>query len=125
MKLKAYGFDCNLIERLTDFLIGRRHRVVMGNSYSEWRSVDNGVPQDSVLGPLLFLIYINNLPEVVNHFMKLFADDSKLIAIIRDIEDEKLLQKDLDAVCKWVMTGKCYLTSTSVSSWTWAVKEKN
>ena len=75
IKLKAYGFDektCNWIEA---FLSNRKQRVVLGE-HSDWLDVLSGVPQGSVLGPLLFLIFINDMPCPVQHFCKLFADDT-------------------------------------------------
>ena len=57
-------------------------RVVLGDSNSDWKEVLSGVPQRSVLGPLLFVLYINDLLEVVGNNMKLYADDSKILAIV-------------------------------------------
>ena len=59
------------------------------------------MPQGSVLGPLLFLIYINDMPDALNHMCKLFADDSKLIAIIKNGNDKLMLQEDLDKLANW------------------------
>ena len=59
------------------------------------------MPQGSVLGPLLFIIFINDMPKVVHHLLKLFADDSKLIGIIKNQKDIEFLQDDLDALSKW------------------------
>ena len=84
LKLKAYGFDEVLCKWIEAFLLKRKQRVVLGEHKSEWLDVLSGVPQGSVLGPLLFLIFINDMSSLVEHFCKLFADDTKLIAVIRD-----------------------------------------
>ena len=100
-KLKAYGFCDNILTWVKSFLSNRRQRVVMGENYSEWSSVTSGVPQGGVLSPLIFVIFINDMPNVVHHIIKLFADDSKLIGILKDDNDAHLLQKDLDSLVKW------------------------
>ena len=101
IKLKAYGFGDVVIDWVRAFLINRKQRVVIGSSASDWQEVVSGVPQGSVLGPLLFLIFINDMPGLVHHFCKLFADDTKLIAIIKNSSDKILLQKDIDALVNW------------------------
>ncbi len=73
----------------------------MGRFASEWLDVLSGVPQGSVLGPLLFLIYINDMPELVHHYCKLFADDTKLLAVIKNAADLEFLQDDLDKLVLW------------------------
>jgi ribonuclease P/MRP protein subunit RPP40 len=70
----------------------------------------SGVLQRSVLGPLFFVVCINDLPDVVNHVIKLFADDSKIIGEIKDNRDLDLMQMDLDTVANWRImfhTDKC------------------
>ena len=101
VKLETYGFDNSIINWVRDFLTNRKQRVVIGDNSSDWKLVTSGVPQGSVLAPLLFVIFINDMPKVVNHIIKLFADDSKLIGIIKNQDDVNLLQMDLDNLVKW------------------------
>ena len=104
LKLEAYGFRDNLLRWLTCFLTWRMQRVVCGDSESDWSSVLSGVPQGSVLRPLLFLVYINDMPELVKHFWKLFADDTKLISINRNLNVQKMLQEDVNNLVDWSRT---------------------
>jgi hypothetical protein len=106
VKLKAYNFDSKLISWIEAFLSSRKQRVVMGEHISDWCDVLSGVPQGSVLGPLLFVIFINDMPDAVYHLCKLFADDTKLIAIIREAADLLFLQEDLDKLVQWAHTWK-------------------
>ena len=87
-----------------DFLSCRRQRVTIGEASSKWTDVLSGVPQGSVLGPLLFFIYINDLPDKIVNLMKLFADDSKIISSIKGEMDINKLQNDLLAVGDWCRT---------------------
>ena len=83
-KLKSYGINQEIILWMTDFLIGRKQRVSIQNSFSQWMLVLSGIPQGSVLGPLLFVIYINELPKTVKSTIYLFADDNKIFRSIND-----------------------------------------
>ena len=105
-KLVAYGFDSSVVKWISSFLAGRKQRVVMGSVYSEWIDVCSGVPQGSILGPLLFVLFINDMPQVASHFCKLYADDSKLIGVIRSNRDIEKLQKDLDSLVEWASEWK-------------------
>ena len=77
-KVKSYGFKGDLLNWIKSFLTNRRQRVKVGGSILDWSKVKSGVPQGSVLGPILFVIYINDMPEVISNSCKLFADDAKI-----------------------------------------------
>ena len=99
--LKGYGIGGNLLNWLTYFIVGRKQRVSFRGHFSPWTMVTSSVPQGSVLGPVLFLAYINDITAGVRSSMRLFADDSKVYRIIYDENDEKQLQCDLNTLQKW------------------------
>ena len=101
IKLEGYGFTGKLLEWCRSFLVGRKQRVVMDNNTAEWVDLISGVPQGSVLGPFFFVVFINDMPALVKNFCKLFADDSKLIGVIRNNMDKLALQDDLDLLVDW------------------------
>ena len=78
----------------------RRQRVVVDGVVSNWKSVLSGVPQGSILGPLLFLIYINYLDDNITSNVLKFADDTKVFRKVNTDGDKKLLQNDLDTLVK-------------------------
>ena len=73
----------------------------MNGCASDWVAVTSGVPQGSVLGPLLFILYVNDLPAALQCPIKLFADDAKIYQLVRVPTDGQLLQTDLDAAVAW------------------------
>ena len=75
--LRLYGITGRALNWITDFLSGRQQRLVINDSRSSWQPVKSGIPQGSVLGPVLFLININTMPDKIASKVYLFADDAK------------------------------------------------
>ena len=100
-KLSAYGIEGKVLCWIEDFLSDRRMRIMVRGEYTEWVDVISGLPQGSVLGPILFLIYVNDIPEMVNCSIKMFADDTKLFRTVKSIDDCNILQNDLDTLSQW------------------------
>ena len=103
-KIYGYGIRGNLYNWIEDFLTHMRQRVVINSTKSEWANILSGIPQGSVLGPLLFLLYINDLPSVVQSYIKISADDTKLFSAIKDEYDSDVLQNDLYLLDEWSRT---------------------
>ena len=113
IKLQAMGVNQQFLNIIGNFLTGRTMQVVVGNAVSDTKPVLSGVPQGSVLGPLLFLLYINDLPDCVKSIVKLFADDLKMIVSPFEFCNTQL---DLNALhvweSKWLLKfnlEKCYV----------------
>ena len=100
-KLDHYGVCGKNLAWIKDFLNRRTQSVVLKGETSDTVPVTSGVPQGSVLGPALFLVYINDLPESVRSTARLFADDSILYRVINNQRDAELLQLDLNSLEKW------------------------
>ena len=101
-KLKCNGISGNLLAFFESYIRNRYQRVTLNGTQSDWRSISAGVPQGSVLGPLLFLVYINDLTENIKSQMRLFADDSFVFTPVKKVEisHEQLVQ-DLETVSNW------------------------
>ena len=103
-KLKAYGIQTNLLEWIKDYLSDRKQYVCVNDHKSDMIDVLSGVPQGSVLGPLLFVIFMNDLPDVVQHStIMMYADDTKLYRKVTTLQDTQLLQVDINNLTKWSM----------------------
>ena len=100
-KLNAHGIDGLLGDWIKSWLTDRWQRVCLEGFYSSWLRVWSGVPQGSVLGPVLFLIFINDLDTVVSSNVLKFADDTKLYRVVDCHQDGRTLQDDLNRVCNW------------------------
>ena len=101
LKLKAHGIGDSITDWIEQWLTDRRQRVVVDGEVSNWKSVLSGVPQGSVLGPIVFLIYINDLDNNITSNVLKFADDTKLFRKVNTDGDKQHLQKDLDTLVKW------------------------
>ena len=100
-KLEAHGIGEQVLQWIQKWLHGRRQRVSVNKTLSEWAEVTSGVPQGSVLGPVLFLVYINDIDLGVISKLSKFADDSKLCKNICTDADREALQQDLDRLNEW------------------------
>ena len=105
-KLLASGISGILLKWIECFLSNRKQRVVMGDCVTDWIDVLSGVPQGSVLGPILFLIFINDLPERLINDCRLYADDNKIIAPISSQSDSKVFQNDIKLLDEWSIQWK-------------------
>ena len=105
-KIRNIGITGDLHKWIESFLTNRRQRVRINGIFSDWCNVKSGVPQGSVLGPILFILYINDLPDAIKSSCKIFADDTKLIQAIRDLKSIEHLQQDLEALQNWSKTWK-------------------
>ncbi|XP_065664726.1 uncharacterized protein LOC136086360 [Hydra vulgaris] len=103
-KISGYGISNMLLNWINSFLSKRTQRVVMGSTISESLPVTSGVPQGSVLGPLLFILYINDITDLVSNPMKLYADYSKVISTNSTPESPALLQMDINHIVSWTLT---------------------
>ena len=90
-----------LLEWMKDYLNEREMRTVIRNKSSSWLKVMSGVPQGSVLGPVMFGVYVNDMVEGIDSHMNLFADDAKLMRKVENEDDCRKLQEDLDKVGEW------------------------
>ena len=102
LKLETLGIRGRVIKWIENFLTDRHQKVRVNEQCSGWQTVKSGVPQGSVLGPILFLVFINDLPDAIkNKLIKLFADDAKLYNVSTSLEDCVQLQQNLDSLIKW------------------------
>ena len=104
-KISATGLHPVLVQWIGAYLTSRSQRTVVGGSASSWASVLSGVPQGSILGPLLFIIYVNGIFELtLNSKLMLYADDMLLYRVVDNPEDLGALQQDIDTISDWVST---------------------
>ena len=101
LKLQAYGVSGSLLQWFRSFLTTREQRVVINGHSSDWSHVSSGIPQGSILGPLLFILCVNDISSVVQSNVKMFADDVTLYTTVLTTEDCIQLQNDLDSVSRW------------------------
>lgn len=100
-KIKSFGIAEHVYNWIENWLTDRKQRVVVNDSFSDWKCVTSGVPQGSVLGPLLFIIYVNDMDEALVSRLLKFADDAKLFRCISDPDSVNILRDDLKSLCQW------------------------
>ena len=111
IKLKGYGIRGKLCTWIKDFLANRKQRVVVNGVHSDWRSVTSGIPQGSILGSILFRIFINDLPEVLSCLVKFYADDAKVV------DNEVRLQANVNTAEQWAIIWKMFFMLKSANIW--------
>ena len=100
-KLKAHGISGNILHWIDEWLKDRQQRVVLHGIMSSWLNVISGVPQGSILGPLLFLVYINDIDSgIVNRLFK-FADDTQLVGTVYSEEEIEQFRLDIKRLYDW------------------------
>ena len=106
-KLRQNSVSGELSNTLTDVLDNRIQRVILNGQYSSWPNVETGVTQGSILGPLLFLIYINDLSDNLASNRKLFADDTSLFSVVKNVDASNIdLKNDLKKIDEWAFQWK-------------------
>ena len=106
-KLNAIGFSNHTIGWFKSYLSNRLFRVILENGYSDPSNITSGVPQGSILGPLLFLIYVNYMPQAVISNLFLYADDFCIVFQRKVvIEIKKLLNRDFTNICEWFLDNR-------------------
>ena len=101
-KLKAYGVEGELLLLIKNYLENQNQRTVLNDQTSEWRKIMYGIPQGSVLGPLLFLIYINDLLDGINSLCKVFPEDTILFSKVYDMyKSAREVSDDLWKISYW------------------------
>jgi hypothetical protein len=131
-KLNKYGVRGDVLGWIRQFLTGRRQRVRVNGAESSWKPVTSGIPQGSVLGPVLFVIFINDLPEVTSCPVEMFADDTKLYSPLNNHDDQVKLQEDIHKLTEWASkwqlrfnAGKCKILHLGRSNPEYEYKMKN
>jgi hypothetical protein len=103
LKLKTFGIHGHLLGWIKNYLEDRQQRVTLDGEHSSWLPVTSGVPQGSILGPVLFILYINDLPEILSAetLCAIFADDTKVYREISTLRDRDELQEDIKSIAQW------------------------
>jgi hypothetical protein len=115
-KLRLFGVEGPLLDWFRGYLSNGQQRVVINGTHSSWVTIGSGFPQGSILGPILFLLFVNDMPEVISKsLLFMFADDSKCLKVINSLDDCVYLQSDLDRLYRWKM--KCHNLRISRKQW--------
>ena len=120
-KLPFYGIRDTPLLWISNYLLDRTQRVMVNNDFSDWGNISIGVPQGSILGPLLFSLYINDLPVAIsNSQVSLYADDTELhMCCDNIIELQSKVQSDLDALSQWLSSNHLRINSGKTVMMLW------
>ena len=121
-KLEQYAIKTDLLLWIKNFLHDRQQRVTIGDSSSDWTPVSSGIPQGSVLGPILFLIYINDLPGAIDCCIKFFADDAKLYLKVNSLVQADQLQGNVTRSENWADNWRMFFKYKNVKSFMWETR---
>ena len=124
-KMQQYGIKGKVLNWVKEFLTDRQQRVTVNGSKSSWINITSGIPHGSVLGPILFLIYINDFPGAVTGLMKLFANNAKLYSTVKNNQKVLALQNKLQELKPGLRIGKCSSIFWNVITYTLAVLTQN
>ena len=104
-KLKSIGLSIKLLKWFKSYLSDRQQRVVIPGAKSDWASIHAGVPQGSILGPLLFLVFINDIVSEIQSNIRLFADDTSLYLVVDHANQAaNCLNSDISKITEWAKT---------------------
>ncbi len=114
LKLDHIGIRGDLLEWIRGFLLNRKQRVLCDRVTSDWDNVPSGVPQGSILGPLLFIIYVNDIGNTFSSQARLYADDCTIFRNVSSQQDQISLQRDLNQLFEWTQS---YLSGLRSGIW--------
>ena len=118
-KLFSYGIGGKTLRWIDSFLCFRQQRVIVNGVKSDSAPVLSGVPQGTVLGPLLFSLYINDISSDIESEIRLFADDCVCYREIKDEKDTMELQRDIDRLGSWAISGVWDFNLSNAIWWSW------
>lgn len=124
-KLKKYGVNGNILRWFSSYLSERKQRVFNEGFYSTWKDTLAGVPQGSVLGPYLFLLYVNDIVDNIKSNIRLFADDTSLFTVIDNTDSLNVLTEDLLNIARWAQDWCIILNPSKTKSMTFTRKKSN
>ena len=123
-KLTSFHLHPNLLLLLNSYLSNRKHRVVVDGQCSSWNVVPSGIPQGSILGPLLFTLFVNDIPHQLSSDCLMFADDLKIFRQISCVNDCTDLQHDLDKLLSWSLAWRLFINTRKCSVISLTLKRK-
>ena len=100
-QVESFGITDKALKWIMEFLSDRRQRVRVNNNISSWKPVLSGIPQGSILGPILFILFVNDIPELIKSIILMYADDTKLISAILSDSPTNSLASDLKLLEEW------------------------